>query len=44
MDLELKKKYMQFNGMNRCNRLNRYGSSENLTNYRYDNDKKVFQI
>ena len=43
MDLELKKKYMQFNGMNRCNRLNRYGSSENLTNYRYDNDKKSFR-
>ena len=33
---ELRNKYMQFNGMNRFNKLNRYGSSENLSNIRYD--------
>ena len=36
IDTELRNKYMQFNGMNRFNKLNRYGSSENLRNYAFD--------
>ena len=43
IDTELRKKYMQFNGMNRLNKLNRNGSSENLNNYRYDNEIKRFR-
>ena len=31
-EIDFKKKYMQFNGMNRLKRLKRYGSSENMVN------------
>jgi hypothetical protein len=37
------KKYMQFNGMNRLNKLNRYGSTENLNNNRYNSELKSFR-
>ena len=36
------KKYMEFNGMNRLQRFNRYGSLENLINSRNDNNNKMF--
>ena len=43
IDTEFRKKYMQFNGMNRLNKINRYGSSENLNNYRYDSELRSFR-
>ena len=43
IDSELKKKYMQFNGMNRLHKLRRCGSGAKLSNYRYDNDFKSFR-
>ena len=43
IDTELRQKYMQFNGMNRQNKLNRYGSYENLSNLKQDSDKKNFR-
>ena len=43
MEIELRNKYMQFNGMNRFNKLNRYGSTENISKYRYNNDKRSFR-
>ena len=38
IEAEFKNKYLQFNGLNRNNKLNRYGSSENLTNYKNENE------
>ena len=43
IDNDFRTKYMQFNGMNRFNKLNRYGSTENLSKYRYNNDKRSFR-
>ena len=43
IDSELKKKYMQFNGMNRLHKLKRCGSGAKLSNYRYDNVFKSFR-
>ena len=44
IDTELRQKYMQFNGMNRLNKLNRYGSTENLNNNnRYNSELKSFR-
>ena len=40
IEAEFKNKYLQFNGLNRPSKLIRYGSSENLTNTRYENDNK----
>jgi hypothetical protein len=40
IEAEFKNKYLQFNGLNRPSRLIRYGSSENFTNTRYENDNK----
>ena len=34
---EFKNKYLQFNELNRTNKLNRYGSFENLTNSKFEN-------
>ena len=44
IDAEIKKKYLQFNGLNnRLNKLNRYGSNENLNSIMNDNDKKGYR-
>ena len=43
IDNDFRTKYMQFNGMNRLNKLNRYGSTENLSKYRYNNDNRSFR-
>ena len=40
IEAEFKNKYLQFNGLNRPSKLIRYGSKENLTNSRYENDNK----
>ena len=40
IEAEFKNKYLQFNGLNRPNKLNRFGSSINLTNGKFENNKK----
>ena len=43
IDSDFKKKYMQFNGMNRLHKLKRCDSGSILSNYRYNNDVKSFR-
>ncbi len=44
IDAEIKKKYLQFNGLNnRLNKLNRYGSNENFNSIMNDNDRKGYK-
>ena len=40
IEAEFKNKYLQFNGLNRPNRLYRYGSTENLTSKNENNNRK----
>ena len=39
-NLEFRKKYMQFNGMNRLQRYKRYGSIDNYMKYRNNNNSR----
>ena len=38
---EFKKKYLQFNGMNKLHKFNRYGSAENFMNHRVSRNENV---
>jgi hypothetical protein len=41
---EFKKKYLQFNGMNRLHKFNRYGSAENFMNHQVSRNENVKTI